>query len=97
MCPTQVRRVVTILQRMRATPYRGVDRELFVDIGGIHLESCCSRGYFYIDDQPYTGQQCQELERAALEAARCAEGPTFTSPVESYSVSSIGHSARQTR
>ncbi|WP_125187533.1 hypothetical protein [Corynebacterium bovis] len=76
--PEQIRHIVSTLERIRVTPYRGIDREFLVDAEGVHLESKCSNGYVYIDDQAYTERQCKQLERDALKAARCVESSSST-------------------
>lgn len=74
LTPDQVRSLVESIRYARKHPYRGIDREVFMSIEEITIESCDRDGYLYIEETPCTPEQVEGYEIEAIRAARTAEG-----------------------
>lgn len=71
--PDQVRSVVDALRTIRTAPFRGESRELLMVVSDFTFESRCQAGLVYIDDAPFTVQDCEWLETEAMRAVIAVE------------------------
>lgn len=72
--PDQGRALVSALQHVKTHQYSGEDREILVLVADVTVESVCSAGLIWVDDEPHTPREVEYLEVEIIRAVRHAEG-----------------------
>lgn len=72
--PDQGRALVSALQHVKTHQYSGEDREILVLVADVTVESVCSAGLIWVDDEPHTQREVEYLEVEIIRAVRHAEG-----------------------